>query len=329
MRVSFFSCKDYEIDFLEKHRRENFNIKYLSFPLSLKTVDNAMGSSIVSVFSRDELSDAVLTRLHTLKVKFVSTRSTGYNHIDLDAAKRLGIQIAHVPDYSPHAIAEHAILLILALSKKLITSYENQKINNYSLEGLLGFNLGEKCVGIVGTGRIGQAMIQILNGFGSEVLAYDINPAKHLEKKLNFQYVDLDTLLETSDIISLHIPLNRDNQYFINKDKLDKMKNGVVLINTSRGKHLDTAAVLQAINSKKVSALGIDVYENEDNIFFENHGSEPIKDSIFLQLKQLKNVYITGHQAFLTETALDNIAKTTFDNIQAFISGETTENFLV
>lgn len=328
MKVCFYSCHDYEIPFLERHSPRGFKSKYIKAPLRMSSVDEAQGCEVVSVFSRDDVSTKIIQELSKLGVKCIATRSTGYNHIDLKAAAKFDMRVANVPNYSPHAIAEHAILLMLALNRKLIAAQEGMKKNNFSLKGLLGRNLGDLRIGIIGTGRIGQATIQMLNGFGSKVYAYDLYPEKHLYKTLDFQYTDLDTLLSDSDIISLHVPLNLGTRYIIDMDQIQKMKPGVMIINTSRGKLIRTEAVLKALKDGHIAALGIDVYENEHDIFFEDHSGEEIHDPLFQELRTLDNVLITGHQAFFTETALDNIAQTTFDNISTYSRGATSANFL-
>jgi len=329
MKITFFSCKEYEQPRLEKYLSPQFEASFQLIPLRLESCEKAEGSKVVSVFSRDDASAPVLTQLANLGVEFIATRSTGFNHIDLEAARQKGIGVAHVPAYSPHAIAEHTILLMLALSRKLIQANERIRVNNFSLKGLMGFNLGAKRIGVIGTGKIGKAIIEMLKGFGSEVIAYDIKPDHGFSKSLGFDYIDMGMLLRSADIVTLHVPLNDQTHYLIDNAELTQMKEGALLINTSRGKLINTSEVLRALQSGHLSALGIDVYENEHDLFFEDHSTKKSSDPLFDQLNKMENVLITGHQAFLTETALDNIAKSTIENIQNFSSGTKSDNFLI
>ena len=319
MKLTFFSCKEYEQQFLKLYKSDDFECNFLNCLLSKETAHKASGSEVVSIFSRDDASNEVIIELSKNGVKYIATRSSGYNQIDLESAKRHDILVSNVPNYSPEAIAEHAILLMLGLSRKIILANQRIHNNNFSLAGLLGFNLGEMTVGVIGTGKIGEAVIRILNGFGAKVIAYDIEKNMELFERLDFEYVELDFLYRKSDIISLHLPLTPESEYLINSKVLDKFKPGAILINTSRGKHINTRDVLKAIDDNLLGGLGIDVYENEHNLFFEDHSDTVCQDDMFNELKSRDNILITGHQAFFTKTAINNIAKITMENIQSYL----------
>lgn len=329
MKITFFSCHSYIQPFLEKKSIADLELIFLETTLNDKTVELAEGSSAVSVFSKDDVSAPILQRLQQLGVGLICLRSAGYNNVDLATAQQLGIKVARVPAYSPHAIAEHTIALILALSRKFIQSNQRVKNYNFSLDGLTGFNLGEKIVGIIGTGKIGAATIQMLHGFGSQILAYDINPNPILREQFGVQYTTLNQLIKQSDIISLHVPLLAATEYLINAQRISQMKRGVLIINTGRGKLLDTKAAIAALKTGHIGALGLDVYENEKPYFFEDHSDEIMQDDTLARLMTFPNVLLTGHQAFLTETALSNIADTTIENILAFKKAAFNDNFLV
>ncbi len=329
MKIAIYSCHDYFQAFLETQNNGAFELIPIKTALRKNTTHLAEGCTAISIFSKDKADATILTQLHKMGVQFIALRSAGYNNIDLEKAKELNIKVARVPAYSPHAIAEHTIALILALSRKLILANQRVHQYNFSIEGLTGFNLGKKTVGIIGTGNIGKATIQILAGFGSTILAYDLQKDQCLATKYGVKYVSFEVLLAQSDIISLHLPLNESTKYIINQKSIQQMKKGVMLINTSRGKHLHTKAVIEALKSGHISALGVDVYENESDYFFEDHSNEVMQDDTLARLLSFSNVILTPHQAFLTETALLNIAETTIENISAFQKGKINKNFLV
>lgn len=329
MKVIFFSCFEYEIPILQKWNVDKHELIFSEEQLSMDTVYLADGNDVVSIFSRDHANAAVLKKLSAMNIKCICLRSTGFNNIDLESSSELGLHVARVAVYSPEAIAEHAIALILALSRKLIQADRRIRANNFSLVGLLGFNLGDKTVGVIGTGKIGSAFIKMLHGFGSKILAYDIESDSNLKDRYGIDYVSLQELYEQSDIISLHLPLNDDTYQIINEEGLAIMKNGVVIINTSRGDHIDTKALIEHIKNGKISAAGLDVYANEKKYFFRDRSDEFIDDSDLLTLLSMDNVLMTGHQAFLTDTAISNIAETTFENIRNFCEGRASTNFLV
>lgn len=329
MKVCFFSCFDYEAPIIKRWNIDNYDLVILEEQLSIDTVNLAEGSDVVSIFSRDHANAKVLKKISEMGIKCICLRSTGFNNIDLAAATKLNLQVTRVPAYSPEAIAEHAIAMILAISRKLVQANRRVKLKNFSLVGLLGFNLGEKTVGVIGTGKIGSAFIKMLHGFGCKILAYDFEPDLDLATMFDIEYVSLKNIFERADIISLHLPLNDDTYQIINEDGLAIMKNGAIIINTSRGDHIDTKALIKYLANGKISAVGLDVYANEKKYFFKDRSDEAISDLDLVTLLGMDNVLMTAHQAFLTSTALSNIAETTFDNIKNFSEGKANINFLL
>ena len=285
----------------------------------------AAGFPAVCVFINDSVSAEVITQLSAQGTQLIATRSAGFNHIDLVAAKKAGITIVRVPAYSPYAVAEHAVGLILTLNRKIHRAYNRVRDDNFSLEGLLGFDLHSATVGIVGTGKIGNCFANIMKGFGSQLLAYDVyqNPDC---LALGVQYVDFLELLSRSDIVSLHCPLTPETHHIINQNSLQHLKPGAMLINTSRGGLIDTEAVISAIKTGQVGYLGIDVYEMEETLFFQDLSDTIIQDDVFQLLQSFSNVVITAHQAFFTRNALEKIAETTLSNITQFEAGMECEN---
>lgn len=328
MKICFYSCFEYERKFLEEFNDDDHELVFLEHQLDEETIYLAEGCDVVSIFSRDHATSDVLLKAKELGIKFFSLRSTGYNNICLETAKDLGIQVARVEAYSPEAIAEHAVALILALGRHLIEANERINVHNFSLNGLMGFNLGDKVVGVIGTGRIGSSFIKILSGFGSRIQAYDKVINTELVEKYDVKYVDLEELFRSSDIISLHLPLNDESFQILNEKVFSKMKTGVMIINTSRGDHIETKALIRYLKSGYISAAGLDVYAKEKNFFFKDLTGVKIDDPDLLSLIEMKNVLLTGHQAFLTEKALSNIAETTFNNIWNFSNKRTSNNFL-
>lgn len=329
LRIAVFGCREFEHSFLHKHHLTFTEIKFIKKNLNIDTVELAGEAEVISIFSKDIASAEVLEELYKQGTRMIALRSAGFNNVNLEKAKALGIKVARVPAYSPEAIAEHTIALILAISRQLIRADKQIHQFNFSLDGMLGFNLKDQTVGIIGTGNIGAATIRILNGFGCRILAHDLYPNLALVEKYQIEYVGLDQLIFNSDIISLHIPLNDETTYLIDWEQIEKMKNGVILINTSRGKHINTKDLIKGIETKKIKAVGLDVYENEVSYFFEDHSTEYIEDELLKKLLSYDNVLLTGHQAFFTHTAINNIAKITFDNIHNYHLGIKTDNFLV
>ncbi|KAI8610153.1 D-isomer specific 2-hydroxyacid dehydrogenase [Chytriomyces sp. MP71] len=290
--------------------------------LSPETVDLAKGAAAVSVFVNDHVDSTILTRLNELGVKHVATRSAGFNHIDTVAAKHMGIAVSRVPAYSPHSVAEFAVALILAANRRVVTAASRIKQGNFSLTGLVGFDLHGKTVGVVGTGKIGQCFIKIMLGFGCRILCHDPFPSPEVAAWPNVTYAPLDTLFTESHVLSLHCPLTPETKHLINEDSLDRMRDGVLLVNTSRGGLIDSLALIRALKVQRVGAAGLDVYEHEADMFFEDHmdaGDAFFVDKSFARLLSFQNVVITGHQGFLTHEALERIMDTLFLNVRAFL----------
>ncbi len=325
MKVAVFSAKQYDRASFDKVNAGRHQLDYFEPHLDSATAPLAHGHDAVCVFVNDRLDSAVLDALASDGVRLVALRCAGFNNVDLAAARRLGITVARVPAYSPHAVAEHTVALILALNRKLHRAYNRVREGNFALEGLLGFDLNGRTAGIVGTGKIGAVAARILHGFGCTVLAFDPYPAESC-RALGVRYVALDELLGASDIITLHCPLTPENHHLINADALEKMKQGAMLINTSRGGLLDTRAVIAALKSGKLGHLGLDVYEEESELFFEDLSGTILRDDIFTRLLTFPNVIITGHQGFFTREALDNIARTTMENITQFEATGSSPN---
>jgi len=320
MRVAVFSSKSYDREFLVEANRdagERHDIQFLDVQLDATTAPLAVGAKAVCVFVNDRIDAATIEALSKQGVGLITLRSAGYNNVELAAAAAAGIRVARVPAYSPHAIAEHTVALILSLNRKTYRAHARVREGNFALEGLLGFNLRDKIVGIVGVGRIGLALSQILNGFGCRIIASD--PVENPEfLELGGRYVSLDELVSTSDIISLHCPLTMHTRHLIDGPTLAKMKPGVMLINTSRGAVLDTRAIIRGLKEGKIGYLGLDVYEEEDSLFFEDMSNRLLLDDVFARLLTFPNVLITGHQGFFTREAMQAIAATTIENIQSF-----------
>ncbi|WP_294087453.1 2-hydroxyacid dehydrogenase [uncultured Actinobacillus sp.] len=315
MKVAVYSTKNYDRKHLEiANQKFGFELEFFDFLLSEKTVKMAEGTDAVCIFVNDDGSRAVLEKLAKIGVKTIALRCAGFNNVDLDAAKELGLNVVRVPAYSPEAVAEHAVGLMLTLNRRIHKAYQRTRDANFSLEGLTGFNMHGKTAGIIGTGKIGIATMRILKGFGMELLAYD--PFKNpLVEELGGQYVSLDELYARSHIISLHCPATPENYHLLNETAFNKMRDGVMIINTSRGALIDSQAAIEALKRQKIGALGMDVYENERELFFEDKSNDVITDDVFRRLSSCHNVLFTGHQAFLTEEALNNISDVTLSNI--------------
>ncbi len=327
MKVTIFSTHRFDRKFLEEALHD-YELKLLDVKLNADTVSLAKGSEAVAIFVNDDGSAPVLEKLKQEGIQYILLRSAGYNHIDLVAAKNLGLKVARVPKYSPAAVAEHTVALILALNRKLVKAHNRVRDMNFSLDGLVGFVLEGKTVGVVGTGNIGEIVTRILHGIGCKIVAFDPKPNNKLHARYDVTYTDLSTLIKTSDVITLHAPLTPDNKYLINKSTLDSMKPGVMLINTSRGALINTREVIEALKSGRVGSLGIDVYEEEEGLFFEDHSDNIIQDDTLLRLMSFQNVLITSHQAFLTQEALKSIAETTRYNLDCFGKGMPCKNEL-
>lgn len=321
MRIILFSSQNYDREsFLAANPGHGFELHFQQSPLRPDTTALAMGFEVVCPFVNDDLSRPVLEQLAAGGTRLIALRSAGYNHVDLAAAHALGLTVVRVPAYSPHAVAEHAVGLVLALCRHLHRAYNRTREGDFSLHGLTGFDLHGKTVGVVGSGQIGQVFAQIMRGFGCQVLACDPYPNPAIEA-LGGRFVGLDQLLAESDIISLHCPLNDATRHLVNADSLQRMKRGAMLINTGRGALVDTPALIEALKSGQLGYLGLDVYEEEAEIFFADRSDLPLQDDVLARLLTFPNVIITAHQAFLTREALAAIAGTTLDNIGAWRQG--------
>jgi len=324
VKIAIFSAKRYDREFLSAANASRHELRFFESHLSEETAGLAAGFEAVCVFVNDQVNATVITTLDSLGVRLVALRCAGYNNVDLTAATKHGITVVRVLAYSPYAVAEHTIALILALNRKLHRAYNRVREGSFALDGLVGFDMHDKTVGVIGTGQIGTVVAQILVGFGCPILAFD--PLTNATcQSCGLRYVELDELFAQSDIITLYCPLTPENRHLINAAAIAKMKDGVMLINTSRGALLDTVAIIAALKSGKVGYLGLDVYEEEERIFFEDRSGLILSDDVFARLLTFPNVIITGHQAFFTREALLNIAATTIDNITRFETGQVFE----
>ncbi|ATW42749.1 2-hydroxyacid dehydrogenase [Glaesserella parasuis] len=326
MKVAVFSTKNYDRKYLELvNVKYHFQIEFFDFMLNERTAKMAEGCDVVCIFVNDDGSRTVLEKLAKVGVKMIALRCAGFNNVDIQAAKELGIQVVRVPAYSPEAVAEHTVGLMLTLNRRIHRAYQRTREANFSLEGLTGFNMHNRTVGVIGTGKIGIATMRILKGFGMHILAYD--PFKNpVAEELGAEYVTLDELYARSHVITLHCPATPENYHLLNKAAFDKMKDGVMIINTSRGSLIDTPEAIEALKRRKIGALGMDVYENERDLFFEDKSNEVILDDLFRRLSSCHNVLLTGHQAFLTEEALMNISDVTLYNIYCLQKGGRCKN---
>lgn len=329
MKVTVYSTHKFEVDFLNTLNNGKHELKYLFVPLGLQTAYLAKGSGAVSIFVNDDASAPTLDELARAGVKFLVLRSAGFNNVDLEHAKQLGVRVARVSAYSPNAVAEHAIALMLALNRKLIRANSRVHELNFSLDGLTGFDMNGKTAGIIGTGNIGSVVVKILHAFGCRILAWDPVPDEGLVSRYNVSYVDAHTVFKQSDIISLHAPLTKETRYVIRQETIELMKDGVMIINTSRGGLLNTKDVINSLKTGKIGYLGLDVYEEESKLFFEDHSQDILQDDAISRLLTFRNVLITSHQGFLTDTALKNIADTTISNLDCFAKNGPCANELL
>lgn len=323
-RLAFYDTKPYDKYFFDQANQileTPFDIKYLESKLNPDTAPLAKESEAVVAFVNDTVDETVIQQLYAMDIEALALRSAGYNNVDFKAAFEK-VHIFRVPSYSPHAVAEHTMALLLALSRKTHKAYNRTRDFNFSLNGLIGFNLYEKTVGVIGTGQIGRIFIDICKGFGMNVIAYDPFPIPDS----HIQYVSLDQLLEQSDIISLHCPLTEDTYHMLNDSNLSKCKDGVYVINTSRGALIESQSLLKALRSGKVAGAGLDVYEEETDLFFEDFSNVVMQDEVLALLVSMPNVIVTSHQAFFTKEALTNIAETTLANLSRFFAGQPLEN---
>lgn len=329
MKILFFGAKSYDEKYFKEYlKREKYGeieINFIEPDLTPDTAVLANGYDAVCAFVNMDLSKKTILLLSMCQVKLILMRCAGYNNVDLEEARKCGIRVATVPGYSPESVAEHAMALVLTACRRMHKAYIKVRENNYSLVGLMGVSLYGRTAGIVGTGRIGAAMARICNGFGMKVIAYDMYPNKSLDF---VTYVDLDTLLSQSDLISLHCPLTEDSYHMINTETINKMKDGVILVNTSRGGLIKTADLVQGIRENKFFAVGLDVYEEENGQVYEDKSDEILQHSTVARLLSFPNVMVTSHQGFFTEEALRAISETTLENALAFVKGEVGLNEL-
>ncbi len=319
MTITFFSSQPYDKTFFELHNIDfGFDLQFHDASLSNATTNLIHNSEAVCVFVNDKLDREVIEILAEKGVKIIALRCAGFNNVDLEAAKENNISVCRVPAYSPEAVAEHAVAMILTLNRKTHKAYNRVREQNFSLTGLLGFNLKGKTVGVIGTGNIGQDFCRILSGFGCKVVAFDLIANKELEA-LGIEYLPLVDILPIADIISLHCPLNEQTKHLINADTLAMMKPGAMLINTSRGALLDTKAVISSLKTGQLGYLGIDVYEQEEKLFFRDLSGDVIQDDVIARLTSFSNVLITAHQGFFTSEALTQIATTTLKNVKELL----------
>ncbi len=325
-KVAVFSTKPYDRTFLDQAGKKfDIDFHYFEDTLSSEIADIVHDFPVVCLFVNDNCAKEVVDKIANQGVRFLALRSAGFNHVDLEAAARRGIKVARVPAYSPYAVAEHALAMIMTLNRKTHRAFNRVRENNFSLNGLMGFDLYGKTVGVIGTGKIGQIFCSIMMGLGCKVVAYDPYPNREIQDK-GVSYHSLEELFGMSDIISLQCPLTPQTKHLINADSIKQMKDGVMLINTSRGGLIDTPSLIGGLKSGKIGYLGMDVYEQEESLFFNDLSGQIIQDDLIMRLITFPNVLITSHQAFFTENAMKNIAETTVHNINQFWNGEELDN---
>ena len=325
-RIIFFDIKDYDREFFEKYGKNyNYEMSFFKSRLSLENVHLTKGYDVVCAFTNDDIGKETIDAMAENGVRLLAMRCAGFNNVSLkDIHNRF--KVVRVPAYSPHAIAEYTVGLILAVNRKINKAYVRTREGNFSINGLMGVDLYGKTAGIIGTGKIGQILIKILKGFDMKVIAYDLFPNQKVAEELGFEYVSLDELYANSDIISLNCPLTKDTQYMINRRSMLKMKDGVILVNTGRGQLIDSADLVEALKDKKVGAVALDVYEEEENYFFEDKSTQVIEDDILGRLLSFYNVLITSHQAYFTKEAVEAITVTTLNNIKDIVEGKPLVN---
>lgn len=338
MKIAFYDTKPYDKIWFEPIAKEKgFEILFFEEKLSEKTAAFAKGCDAVCIFVNDDAGKATIEALKKNKVRAILLRCAGFNNVDIKVSEKEGITVMRVPSYSPRAVAEYALGLLLAVNRKIHRAYVRTRDFNYNINGLMGMDLVNKTIGIIGTGKIGQAMLSVIRGLDMRVLLYDPYPLREIVEKTpmaterfgwNLEYVSLDTLMRESDVISLHCPLTKETQHIINKENIAKMKDGVILINTSRGGLVDTDALLDALAENKFGGVGLDVYEEEDAYFFEDMSDENISDTDLVRLTSYRNVILTSHQAFFTREAMRAIAEITLDNAEQFEQGGDLKNIV-
>lgn len=317
-KIAFFGAKPYDIASFDKvNEKYNYDIRYYKGHLNPNNVVLTQDTDVVCIFVNDTADAAVIDAMVDNGVKLLALRCAGFNNVDLKAAKGK-LPVVRVPAYSPYAVAEYSLALMLSLNRKIHRAYWRTRDGNFSLDGLMGFDMHGKTIGIIGTGKIAKILIRLLKGFGMRILAYDLYPDMKFAGEEGISYVSLDELYRESDIISLHCPLTDQTKYMIDKDSIDKMKEGVMIINTGRGQLINTNDLIEGLKEKKIAAAGLDVYEEEGEYFYEDKSDKIIDDDVLARLLSFNNVIVTSHQAFFTKEALHNIAETTLQNIEDF-----------
>lgn len=326
-KIAFFDTRSYDKEaFTKENEKFGYEIDFFDFKLNEKTALTAKGFDAVCVFVNDVVNADVISILKNCGIKIILLRCAGFNNVDLAAAEKAGIEVVRVPAYSPHAVAEHGAALLLSLTRHIPQAYLRTKTVNFNIEGLTGRDLFGLTAGVFGTGKIGQCMADILKGFGMKVICYDPYPNEKWAKEKGFSYVDIDTIFKESDVLSFHCPLTDETYHIVNHDNMKKMKSDAVIINTGRGALIDTKALVHALKHKHIGGAALDVYEEESAFFFKDCSAEIIADDVLARLLTFPNVLITGHQAFLTTTALSNIAEVTLNNFSSFLSGKELVN---
>ena len=326
-RIVFFGAKSYDRESFDKvNEKFGFELKYFKAHPTLDNVSLTQGATAVCVFVNDPVNADIVRAMADHGVKLIALRCAGYNNVDLQAAAEVGIRVVRVPAYSPHAIAEYALALMLAADRHIPRAVTRTRDGNFSLQGLLGFDLYGKTLGVIGTGKIAKVLVRMLSGFGMTILGYDPYPDEEFALVNAMQYVTLDELFQRSDIITLHCPLTPETRYVINAESIAKMKDGVMIVNTGRGQLIDTNALIEGLKSRKIGSAALDVYEEEGNYFYEDTSDAVIVDDILARLLSFNNVYVTSHQAFFTREALHNIANTTLRNVKDFVEGKSLIN---
>ena len=327
IKIAFFGSQPYDkTSFEETNKNYDFDLRFYQGNLSINNILLTQGCDVVCIFVNDNANAEVIEQLAKNGVKLLALRCAGFNNVDLEAAEKFGVHVVRVPAYSPYAVAEHTVALMLALNRRIPRATWRTRDGNFSLNGLLGFDMHGKTAGIIGTGKIAKILISILKGFGLNILAYDLFPDTKWAEQEGITYVTLDELYKNADIISLHCPLTDDTKYIINDYSIGKMKDGVMIINTGRGQLINTNALIAGLKSKKVGWAGLDVYEEEGEYFYQDKSDRIIDDDVLARLLSFNNVIVTSHQAFFTKEALGNIAHTTLQNVQDFIDGKELIN---
>ncbi len=326
IKIAFFDTKEYDRKLFDEYNKKyGYEITYLESRLNKETAPLASGFDVICIFVNDVVDDETIKILKKCGVRLIALRCAGFNNVDMYHMDE-DIKVVRVPAYSPYAVAEHAVALLLSIDRKIYKAYQRTKKYNFTLNGLLGFDIHGKTVGVIGTGKIGKCFINIMKGFGTEILAYDVYQDKEAQKQLGFKYVELDELYEKSDIISLHCPLTEENTKMINEESIEKMKNGVIIINTSRGKLIDTDSLINKLEQGNIGGVGLDVYEDEEEFFLNDMSNSYTRDKDLSILLSMPNVVITSHQAFFTSEALNKIANDTCENIKEFFENGSSKN---